>query len=103
MLQAMYTLFLMYRCYLGYFGVWFWILNLFQTEQVFTLNSGLFSLLSKRMALSSRGLELDLFFVCSTDASSFGTLLKPELNNADLLTFIIKTQWGKTQANYHPN
>lgn len=51
MLKAMYTLFFMYRCaymHLGYFGVWVWSLNLFQIEQVFTLNSRLFSLLSEK-------------------------------------------------------
>lgn len=51
MLKAIYALCFMYRCtylHLGYFRVWFWILNLSQTEQVLTQNSRLFSLLSKR-------------------------------------------------------
>lgn len=51
MLMAVYALFFMYRCaymHLGYFGVWFWILNLSQIEQVFTGNSRLFSFLGKK-------------------------------------------------------
>lgn len=103
MLMSMYTLFFRYRCvymHFGYFGGWFWILNLSQAEQVFTQYSRLFSFLSKPEGGWQRApqdSELGLLFsLCFTDGSSFGTLLKPKLNSANLLTFKINTQWGQT-------
>lgn len=83
MLMSMYTLFFRYRCaymHWGYFGVWFWILNLSQTEQVFTQYSRLFSFLGKR---GEGGRELfrlqgsTCFSVC---ASLMVLLLGPCLN-----------------------